>query len=422
MHLYHLVFSLTATVFLGQIASRAASDDDIERIEKKIYDDELERRENQMYNLRDFLGIAGRRMDVHFTIESASMPPLDVPHAKTLVNGKTRFSSLGELVATLSKKFHWLSFEIDGRRPRIVHVIDKRLRGKEGYALEKKADMEFAGTLDELCWALQKQVPGLHGNTSGSLTEAGTDYYTETVVRAKNRTARQILTDAVPLRCYGPLLWCAQMSGDGDNPAAAIDVAFGGPKESVELDRSRWWWWLESAHKHGTNGAKLRCFFTIETTYRRPDDSASCPIYINNEETFESPEALVAELTKRVGWLTAVKDARRPEIVHLVDEELLKLDGYALDRRVDIDYEGTPDGLVLSLEQEGRAGPRRNARTNEPFSRDHETHIMARAKGRPVREVLTDSISLDRTNAVLWHSRTYLRKGDSKTTIEYRHP
>ncbi|HQU44193.1 MAG TPA: hypothetical protein PK867_15340, partial [Pirellulales bacterium] len=311
-----------------------------------------------MYDLHEFLRIAGGKMGLYFTLEMATQTPASVPYAETLIGGKTRFASRDELIAGLSKQFHWFSFAVDETHPRVIHVIDKRLRGKERYSLERKADVEFAGTVHELCWKLHKQIDNLYPRRGGGLHEVGTDYYTETIVQSRNKTARQILTDAVPLDCYSSVLWRARMQGNGDDPTAEIDVTFGGLRDA-DFDCLRWWWWLNTARDRGTEGKRLRCYFTIETAYRAPDDPACCPVYFSDAEKFDSPDALVAELTKRVGWLTAVKDPNRAEIIHLIDKELLNARGYALDRRVEVDYQGTPDGLVKSLAERGTGvGPR----------------------------------------------------------------
>ncbi|HVA47140.1 MAG TPA: hypothetical protein VNH11_12300 [Pirellulales bacterium] len=362
-------------------------------------------------------------MGLQFTYEIAGFPPANVGPADWLIDSSMRFASAADLIERLPKKLHWLAFELDATHPHVIHIIDKRLQGRNGYALEKKIDIDFAGTLDGLAWALHRRIGNLYGFRGAAIHDITTDYETETVVEARNKTVRQILTDAVPLRCYGPILWRARMATDGGDAAAPIDVNFYENKEDRRIGWSRWWWWLETLHKPNAAGKRLDCYFTIETTYREPSETASCLAYFNDDERPESPDALIAELTKRVKWLTAVKNPKRPEIVHLVDERLLTLPGYALRRRVDVDYDGTPDGLVDWLATHGDGvGRKVGPRTGDALNGDPETRIGAHAKGQPLRGVLTACMPTERERAVLWHARTWVRKDGPHTTVEYVFP
>ncbi len=140
------------------------------------------------------------------------------------------------------------------------------------------------------------------------------------------------------------------------------------------------------------------------------------------KQTFKSVDAFLGKFSKLIPWMQAVRDAKHPEIVHLIDKKLLKLKDYPLDRRLSIEYAGTPHGLVMELAKRvDSVGPLYLPEKLEPYRGGDHPRIEVRDKEETLRSVLTDAVPSETEDKVLWHARTWIRKNGLETTLEY-HP
>jgi hypothetical protein len=356
-----------------------------------------------------YLAFVGRKCDLQFTIERVANA--DEPRAE--FKAEADFSSADDFVKKVSPRLHWLSFMPDEKHKLVIHVIDKRLLPVKNYPLEKVVDVEFAGAPADLSRYLRRQVPNIGPKTSGDPRQVFDDSFTEVAIAAKAQSIRRVLTDAVPLNYYGPILWRAEF----DIAEDLTTLQFYGSKISRQ-NRLPWWLWLHQASE------SLGCSFTVETLYRAPDNPVSSAPYFGREENFDDVDSLTRELTKRVPHLIALKDAKRPEIVHIIDKELLKLRDYALDQNLSIDFRGSPLELATSLKEKGiKAGPKISEATLKAIGgSDTKTFLKVRAQDEELRMILTDGFSTTRENhGVLWHARTWVKADGPHTSIEFRH-
>jgi len=368
-----------------------------------------------------FLNVAGSKSDCQFTFELATPAPKQKHPNDEWIKIDPAFASIDDLVKTMSTKLYWMSLSIDERHPRVIHVIDKRLTALKRYSLEEVIDVDFVGTPEGLGWFLNRQLPLLQSKNAGDWRQMFNDDWTDIAVSARHQKVRRILTDAVPRACYNSVLWRAESDLDAGN-IPATTIQFYGLKEfrdDPEGKRWPWWEWLKHV------GKPLDCFFTIETIYRSADDPRCCPTFFDKNQSFESVDDLLATLSKEMPNLVAVKDANRPEVIHIIDKDLLKLPGYALTRRVDLDYQGTPAGFAKSLQ--GKvvgAGPKLSAHSGmAEEGGDTETEITVRVHQERLRQALTDGIPLPKTRSrVLWHARTWVKQAGPETEIEYPWP
>ena len=355
-----------------------------------------------------YLAFAGSKCDLQFTIERVANA--DEPRAefKTVAD----FSSADDFIKKMAPRLRWLSLTPDEKHKRVIHVIDKRFLAVKNYPLEKVVDVDFAGTPADLSQYLSRQVPNIGPKTSGDSRQMFDDRFTEVAIAAKAQSARRVLTDAVPLNYYRPILWRAETDIAEDSTM----VQFYGSK-MLRPDRLPWWSWLKDASE------SLGCSFTVETLYRAPDDPLSGAPYFGREEKFEDVDSLIRELTKRVPHVTAIKDSKRPDIVHIIDKELLKLRDYALDQKLTIDFRGSPLELATSLKEKGiKAGPKISEATLKATGGiDTETFLNVHAKDDQVRMILTDGFPKTKENhGVLWHARTWVKADGPHTSIEFR--
>ena len=363
-----------------------------------------------------FLSFAGRKCDLHFTIEQVANADEPVG-ASVELDAVADFSSAADFIKKMAPRLDWLSFTQDEKHNRVIHVIDRRLLAVKNYALEKIVDVEFAGVPADLGWYLKRQVPRFEPKRSGDPRQMFDDHFTEVAFAAKARSIRRVLTDAVPQGCYKPLLWRTETDITENGPMTVVQ--FYGNKGFIEGSVQRWpWWsWLE------TTSESLGCTFTIETVYRAPDSPLSCPPFFGSDETFDDIDALARELTKRVPHLSVARDAKHPTVVHIIDKELLKHRDYALDRQLTIDYQGSSGGLFASLKEKGIAvGPKVFEATPKAIDGSRvDVLIKVKAKDEQVRTILTDGFQATTTKSgVLWHARTWVKDNGLRTTVEVR--
>jgi hypothetical protein len=167
-----------------------------------------ERQRTAPNSMLNELSDIGLRFDCWFTIERTSTPT-----SRTL--GVARFEIGSEvktreaLLETLKSQLKDGIIEVDANDPRVFHVIDSVLATDPDYVMDKSATLKFSGVLSELAGKIGEVVPGIDTRRGGSLREAFDDHVTRAEFEIKDKPVRSILTDAVPVDKYSPVLWIA---------------------------------------------------------------------------------------------------------------------------------------------------------------------------------------------------------------------
>ncbi|HVA47141.1 MAG TPA: hypothetical protein VNH11_12305 [Pirellulales bacterium] len=367
-----------------------------------------------------YLYEVGEQHDCWFTIEELKEPISDAIAPVDLTLTVTERARTREAaIQIVSARFPWLKFIENKKHSNVIHVVDEKLLGINNYAIEKTADVDFVGLVDDIVFQLHTQVPSIDGRRVCFTGRGPGDGYTEVAFRAIGRKVRDILTDCVPRRRgYSRFLWRAETTRRDDG--AQTTVEYGGLGELFQ-DPGGWSWpWWEQLI---IAGKRLNCHFTVETIYRQPDDPKALPVFLRQDEEFPDAKALTDALSKRIPWLVFDFDKEAPGLVHVIDRDLLKLKDYALAKSVSVDYQGTPDRLLAhlgarvdNLFQELNQDPV----TAYPICVDDTTPIQCNVRNRSVRYVLTAGLPLETYEAVLWHARTWLTEAGPKTRVEYR--
>ncbi len=160
-----------------------------------------------------FISVAAEKLGLHFTMEEATPEPQVLYESVNLgLKPYQGFANADAFLAYLqkSKKLAAYSFERDQGQRDVIHIVDRRLIGLKGYALEKKVDLEFAGNLMQLCWTLHRRIGNMVPQRFFAIGSPGWgDYTTEICLSVKDRTVRGLLTEAVPVKCYNLTIWTA---------------------------------------------------------------------------------------------------------------------------------------------------------------------------------------------------------------------
>lgn len=361
----------------------------------------------------------GEKHDCWFTFEVETSNPdrLRDPCIKESDFPSTRDAALRRFSAVYS----WLRLVPSHKHRNVIHVIDEKLLAMNDYALEKTADVDFAGVIDHMVLQLHKQIPSIVRRTSGVLGQGSEDGYTEIAFRAERQKVRDILTDCTPRQVgYDRVLWRAETAERENGLQTTVEWS-GTDRLFQGVDSWCWPWWVQLS----IAGRRLECHYTLETIYRHPDDPKALPVFLPQDEKFTSVKELTDALSTRIPWLEFQLDERIPKLVHVRDRELRELKDYALMKSTSINYSGTPDGLLSLLSD--RTGNlfrelNHDPATAFPLFSDVITPIRCRAESLPVRDVLTLGLPLETYEPVLWHARTWLRPSGPQTWVEYRGP
>jgi hypothetical protein len=162
----------------------------------------------------------GQMHDCYFTIEEGwdSQNPVDTIATRT-VEGSPEVSLDAEL-RRLTKMMPNFAYQVDNAQPRIIHIIDQRLLGIEGYAMDSViVHLEFSGKLKDLPGELHKQgVPVFYPDYISFGGGETRDLTTEAHLTADGLTVREALSNSVRLRGRkGRILWRAKTKfGNGE--------------------------------------------------------------------------------------------------------------------------------------------------------------------------------------------------------------
>ena len=181
--------------------------------------DMAQRGETRSVPLSELLMKVGETYDRFFTIEEAwktgeSMNSLEARLMRMSSESKTLEQELEQLRRSVPN----LTYELDNRNPRIVHIIDARLAQTQGYGLESIIkNIDFAGSTSELVDSIGKQgIPVLPQRAL--FTNEFQDYGTVMHVKGEGLRVRDALSNFIPLdERKGRILWIARTKlGEGE--------------------------------------------------------------------------------------------------------------------------------------------------------------------------------------------------------------
>jgi len=360
----------------------------------------------------DYLHLAGQRLDCHFTIERIFRP--ENPGAAIYgawIMDDVEIRSLEQLIAKVSKEVKGITFVRNRKNPAVVHVIDQRLKELDDYPLEAKLDVSYSGMIGDLSDELEKHLDSIGPRRGGVMSDAFDDHVTRVTVEAKNQQIRSILTDCVPLTHYGPRLWIAETRRvDGKTKTT---VQYYGP------DREKTLFWkkylLDKADQ-------LDCYFTVErmADISLPGQSVQwssfSTSYVTRDQDVKTIEALVEKLGKQMLHVKVIRSGKNPAVIHLVEEPLLRIEGYLMEKKVDLTYSGTLGGLVTEL---GKRLPEQELLTDKrKWIHYTATQATVDVKNQTVREILTGGIPREQDRRCLWQSTTSRKDQKYSTIVE----
>jgi hypothetical protein len=133
-------------------------------------------------------------------------------------------------------------------------------------------------------------------------------------------------------------------------------------------------------------------------------------------------KAVLDDLSQSVPNFTWHGDLTNPKVIHIVDDHLVRRQGYALDRLInDIDFSGTVLELVDAIAAKGipvsATGP---VGTDDLLSMDAVTRVKVKGKGLTVRDALSNFVPFDGRGPILWTAETHVDGSDQTSYIRFR--
>lgn len=178
----------------------------------------------------DFLFSVGDKLDCYFTIETWQRGG---DHQSSFYDAKStgeKISSSDALIAKFRRDLPGVTILRDPANDRIIHLIDAGLSNRDGYPLEKKASIDYSGPLEDLPNQLGKSMWYAVRRSDPLGCDFQSDVVTMVKVHFEGKTIRQILTDSVPLKKYGRILWIAQTYGHRSDNRTASEITYIGPR------------------------------------------------------------------------------------------------------------------------------------------------------------------------------------------------
>ena len=155
----------------------------------------------------------GDKYDCFFTFEVGLISG-DRPNSLEYqtVSANPSLKNLKQELERLRESVPNFSFRADPNSSRIIHIIDARLISEKTYAMDKiVSELDFYGEASELIDAIGKT--GIPVSTNEPLIAPGRVVYNLPIklrAVAKNKPVRDVLTDCVPLKDRGRILWMAR--------------------------------------------------------------------------------------------------------------------------------------------------------------------------------------------------------------------
>jgi len=394
----------------------------IGRVRKRTCDGELE----EAY-FEDYLYYIADLMNCHFTIERTPTEPRRRSAFDSQANMRPRkFASIDDLVTALNKQLVGITATRCKDNPAVVHLVEDELRKLDGYDMERKVTIQFRGNPRAFAARLGDLYPGLGPKDWSFPHEPPPDATTAIAVDARDQPVREVLTAAVPLAGYGQVIWeVTTVKRDGKWFNA---IKFDGPE--VETDDGE----LQGEGappefrlQSYLNGVATRmdCYFTIERLH--PPKLGQRPSAFDTQADVDprksaSIDDLVKDLNGRLVGITATRSKDHPQVIHLVEDDLRKLDGYELERKVTIRYRGNPLGLADHLnELYPGLGPKDWPMPPNLMS-DTSSRTAVDARDQPVREILTAAVPLAGYSRIIWEVTTHKMGGKWYCAILFNGP
>lgn len=383
-------------------------------------------------SLEDYLLRTGKRLNCHFTIEAFWKDSWANERRERVLFFlfpnpiRETPDTVDALASALEKGLPDVKVVRNLKHPNVIHLVDQALIGREDYVMDKKVDLEFSGPLSRLSVELNRQYLRV-GPPSVSFIEPGSfdDSVTDVSFRASGETVRDILTNRVPLKGYSPIVWRAITYDRNGAPATSIQYygAYSGRPVFY------FGYLIEM-------GRKLGCYFTVERAdhvIRHPGRGPSfwrSAYYLEGDTRITSVDALVEKLRREMKGMRIVRNRTRSNAFHLIDEELLKLDQYPSERKVDLQFAGEIRHLPYSLQEavpgigpvDWGGGPGHPPNGSPEALRDVTTRVNVTAKGEKVRSILTDCVPLKGYCPVLWLAQTHIDGKKHRTYVSYHGP
>ncbi len=182
-------------------------------------------------------------------------------------------------------------------------------------------------------------------------------------------------------------------------------------------------------------GEEFDCYFTIEdgiysiNSAKEPNSSAKEP-KIQETKLFEAIQgisdidSLVGQLRRLLPYAEVRRDPSNTAVIHIIQKQLLKMKGYLLDVQKDIQFNGFAREFMDSL---GEVSPGwkfafQNMSYGSSSTIEDTFRLQIDAKGKTVRTLMSDWLSLPRLGRVLWIVKIWNTKKGLECNFSYNFP
>ena len=353
----------------------------------------------------------GEEHNLFFTIENSSidgettelLAAYPVPQDSKKTELKEELQRLHNIVPNLT-------FQVDGRNSRIIHIIDMRLAGMESYSIDQEIhDIKITGMLAELLAEIAHRgirIAPATAISAGDPLSRGFDRTTSVRISAGPMTVRSILSDFLPFTAYSRVLWTATTER---RPGAITSVNFRGLRsdEQTSVPLLSHLYWLGQEHNS---------FFTIEESWI---DGETMNSFVSHQIPRGSTRAALEDELQRISSLVPnfnfQVDGKNPQIIHIADTRLKTVQSYSVDQVVhNIDVTGKLTDLVIEIARRRVMIALQTSRvTGDPTTNglDFTTDVHAKADQATVRSLLSDFLPLANYRRLLWTAITERRPG-----------
>jgi hypothetical protein len=184
-------------------------------------------------SLAGLLADLGAKYDRYFTIEDVMIRreiPLRSYHAErscpmvgSCDTTHPAVKGLEEELEAIAQDDSNFQYSVDKSTPKIVHVIDRRLRARPDYPMSQTIPaVQFEGTIWDFVKYLRGRGVPLNYMANGLGVESAVDVKTKIMVTAPSATVRGLLSGFIVLDANrSRILWESQTSVD---PGAIVDI------------------------------------------------------------------------------------------------------------------------------------------------------------------------------------------------------
>lgn len=168
-------------------------------------------------------------------------------------------------------------------------------------------------------------------------------------------------------------------------------------------------------------GEQFACHFTFENLAETEEFLPALNLAIADipKQDVRTVDELIEKLRKDLDGVTIERTPGYPNVIRIVETQLLKMTGYDIDKKISLTYSGTPMGMLYKIHElvpgivakEGGALPL--------ILGDFRTSIQMDVKETSIRFVLTKAVPLTKDRIFLWEATTYQRKDGLSSEIFY---